>query len=238
MKPITITETVSLLSILGAGVVGVSLAYEIGFSDGAGVSLTDLSLNAQDLVKSAGAWVPPLFCFAVLGFALEAGTTHIEGGRTEEELLASTRKPDLWRRIRNSPDYLFLVLGLILWLELLLDAPFIRPIKHLSYSLVWLSIVGFLMTRPSIHRRFSRRVVFAIWALVGVVLFVYGTGKHDALRARERKATDTVELVTGTNLSGRLVRRYNDFVLFAQAGEKGTAIIPSNQIRQIRQGAR
>lgn len=234
MKKLSIADTVSLISIAGAGIVCVSLAYEQGFASGAGLSLIDLSLSPQDFVKSAAAWAPSLVLGFVGIFALEAITSVIEGGRSEEELIQSTSKPKLWRKIRRSPDYLFLALGLILFVALLGKVSFIQPFAPQAYSVVWLSLAGFLVTRNSLKRKFPPRLLFSIWAIVGVVLFVYGGGKQDAIVASNKKVMDEVEFTTGAVYSGRIVRRYSDFVLLIPAGERDTVIIPSAEVRKIR----
>ncbi|MFT3870535.1 MAG: hypothetical protein QM715_18960 [Nibricoccus sp.] len=234
MKPPSIADTVSLVGIAGAGIACVSLAYEYGFASGAGVSLTVLSLNPHDLIKSASAWAPPLFVGFAGIFFLETSTSYIEGGRSEDEIVRQTGNPELWRKIRRSPDYMFLVIGLLLLIAIVANAEFIRPFVHNLYVLVWLSVAGFLVTRDSLQKKFPPRLLFAVWAIVGVVLFVYGSGKQDAITASSKKGVDTVELASGKVSAGRLLRRYSEFVLFLPDTEKDTVIIPASEVRLIK----
>lgn len=234
MKKLSITDAVSLVSIAGVGVICVSLAYEHGFARGLGLDIIDLSLSPQDFIKSAAAWAPYLFVGFIGIFLLESLTSHVEGGRTNEEIENATQNPLLTRKVRRSPDYLLLVLGVILGGALIWDADFIRPVAHLSYSLIWVCVVGFLLTRDSIKRKFSPRLMFSIWAIVGVVLLVHGNGQHDAITGLKRKDADVLELNSGTTTQGQLLRRYTDFVLFIPTGDTHIAIIPSAEVRIIK----
>lgn len=234
MKKLSIGDAVSLISIAGAAIVCVSVAYEYGYAAGAGLSLLDLSLSPQDFVKSAAAWAPSLFLGFIGIFALEATTSAIEGGRTDEEIIQSTGKPELWRKIRHSPDYLFLALGLILAAAVIFGARFIQPFAHRVYSVIWLSLAGFLVTRDSLRRKFPPRLLFAVWGVVGIAFIVYGGGKQDALTSAHKEPIDEVETVAGSTMQCRLMRRYSEFVLVIPKGAQYSVLIPTGEVKKIR----
>ncbi len=234
MKSISLSDAVSIVSLSVAGIACVSLAYEYGFSRGIDLSLAELSLSAEDLARSAVNWAPLLFIGALGIFALEATTSAIEGGKTEDEILQTSPFPNFMRCFRSSPDYLFLALALFLFGALIFDARFIRPFAHLCYALVWLGIVGFLVTRHSLRRKFPPKLLFAFWAIGGLMLFVYGRGKSDALHASGRAPVDVIELSSGRSLSGILIRQYSQFALFYPADRSSLIIVPASEIRSIK----
>ncbi|HXB02332.1 MAG TPA: hypothetical protein VNV15_05890 [Opitutaceae bacterium] len=234
MKSPSISDIVGIIGVGSVVVTCLSISYEYGYAHGIGVPLADLSLGVEDFTKSAVAWVPALFLGFVIIFLLETSTSFIEGGKTEQELIEGSKNPGLIRKIKRSPDFLYLGLGLIVLTEIILNPPFIQPLLPSTYAFVWLCLAGFLMTRESIRRKFNPRLVFSIYIFVGLILLVHAQARNDAAKALNRKPNDVVELTSGVSVNCDLLRRYSNITLIIRAGEKEVTFLNESEIRSVK----
>lgn len=231
-----IGDVVTLLSLTGGSVVIVSLAYEYGFASEAGIRLTDLSLGPEDFLKSAAAWAPPLFLAAVGIFVLETLSSYVEGGKTDAQIIEESSKPELTRKIRNSPDYVFLAFGIFITIALALSNEPTHLLTHQALFFAWMSIVGFLITRDSLRRKFPSHWLSVIWLFVGVILFVNGRGRYDAATSLFRSPLDSWEYISGQTESGKIIRRYSAVIIAMPKNSTSPQIIQSAEIRRITYG--
>ena len=92
------------LPLFAAGLPVVSVAYDYAFFLALGLTLDELPSSLSEHVRSAVIWAPNVSVAFILYAVVELALQRVEGGRTEEELVASSPTPRFTRMFRRSGD--------------------------------------------------------------------------------------------------------------------------------------
>lgn len=117
-----------------------------------GLRFSEVPTTITDHIRSAIVWVPHVGGMALLFFIYELAMRRVEGGKTEDEIIASSSNPKFTKAFRASADALIPIIGLIaiaIWLFL-----------GTSYSGLYLAFImlwGFLSVSVVNHARMGHR---------------------------------------------------------------------------------
>lgn len=236
---LTIEEFATLIGLCGVAVSCVSLSYEFGYASGIGISLSDLSLGAEDLARSADSWAPSLFIGISVLFLLETSTSFLERGKSDAEIINSSAKPELMRKIRHSPDFGFLALGIILlWQAILGLPPSKPPIGYYLYVGIWQCLAGFIITRDVLHRKFNPKALLGIYFFVSIILLAHASGQTSAFLDLLRKPQDEITLSSDVKIQCNVLRRYSKVTLVVKPGETEVTLLADSEVRSIRRASK
>ncbi|MBY0437606.1 MAG: hypothetical protein K2W80_05380 [Burkholderiales bacterium] len=188
----SLPESLAMLTgAIGAISLTASLVYDWGFFSGLDISFLDVPTTFGDHARSALLWFPK-FVTAGLGIlAFELLTQRIEGGLSDEELIARSSNPRRTRILRNSA---FLGLVAVMFLSVLgfiLLGESFAPVLPAAFLVMWIVFARWAQAPAAIVERRSRAVRLAITFLPALIGYLYFTGRNDAgvLYRSEGKAT-------------------------------------------------
>ena len=184
-----------VIALAGTGCLLLSIIYDWGFLRAVGLSFSTIPTSLADHFRGALNWLPTVI--AAIGGAVifEIVSRRIEGGKTEAELLAGSRRPRALRLFRDSPQKFFGVMAfLTIGLWLLLGDQF-REGLYLLVPVIWFQIAVWVVSHPRIRASTPREMLLAIAFIPPVVLYVYLLGGNQARAALVRPEEPAVVLV-------------------------------------------
>lgn len=171
------SEIASLLASLVAGVAGlaflISMVFDIGYFKEIGYPMTELPTTLSDHVRSSMNWMSWILSGIMVSLFMELLTKRIEKGKTEEEIVNSSRNPRLTQIIRNSPHYFIVGMSIVF---VVLYKVYGGPFKiglPLSLFFVWGNFAYWSQTTDRILERRSKALRMAIIIIPAVGLLTY-----------------------------------------------------------------
>lgn len=214
----------------------VSIFYDYSFLLAIGLSFDDIPSSLAEHVRSAILWAPKLLLTALFYFIIEMFLRRVEGGRSEEELIASSPNPRFTRAYRNSADKLP-----VIWAvgATLLGAAFSPDWQwlYLGFMLVWGTLSLSVVMHPRMGTSFrgfrARLIVSAPIVLAFVGLFGYQAGL--GLLHSGNPKWEVVVRDGSTTSQQRLwgIRRFGSFAI-AVDQSRSVSILPNDSILSIK----
>lgn len=204
---------------VGTAAFGLSLVHEIGYFRGIGLEWL-LTYAFVDFVRATIHWLPIGAVFVLIGMAAELLNTRIERGLTEEQIIASSRRPRALRNFRRSGDLapkVAVATGVVVWT--LLSSPANSAPVFVCLIFVWYALSTFIVSHNSVSNLFSAH---------GIMLFVFAPmaalasaahGMQEAYTEVYTTRGDTLSALTSDGRSVHVLRIIERGVLALDSGQ-------------------
>lgn len=230
--PDSVSKTVALA---GTGCLLLSVIYDWGFIRAVGLSFPTLPTSLSDHLRGALNWLPGTLAYIGIAAVFELVSRRIEGGLTEEELLAGSKRPAALRRFRDSPHKFIgalMVMIIILWVML---GDSFRDGLSLAVPVAWLDFSALVISHKKIRERTSRSLLLGFAFLPATVASVYLLGDSAGHAALKDVDAPGVTLVTEAADAKRdlvLVRVF-ERVAIVRDGRNTVSVIRTPDILRI-----
>jgi hypothetical protein len=174
-----------------------SAIYDWGFIHALGLSFATIPTSLSDHLRGALNWLPVTLAYIGAAALLEVVNRRIEGGFTEHELIARSKRPSALRRFRDTPYKIIsaiAVLAICLWVAL--GDPFLRGGLWLLVSLTWLNFSRWVISHPTIRARMPRNLLLCFAFIPAAVSSVYLLGDNAAHATLKSPDAPVVVLAT------------------------------------------
>lgn len=234
-----VSEPLSLLEVLGrlAGLVTavlliLSTAYDFSFLYALGLTFEEVPSSLADHVRSAIVWAPRALLYIALLVMYEMFMRRVEGGLSEEEIVAKSPAPRFFRVFRSSPKVLF---GVLIVVAVSSDF-FLRASDH-SFFLVALVTWGLLASSVVAHPRLGAKFTstsgrfFVVVPIVIIWIASLGYGRGEALMTAT-KPTWEVDLKLSEKVEQRRLiglRRFSTVAILVEPGRR-VSVVPAESI--------
>ena len=85
----------ALISVFAAFILGLSVVYDYGFFYILGTGFSEMPTTISDHLRSSLTWIPETIIVILAVVAIEMFNRRIEQGKTEEEIIQSSKEPKL-----------------------------------------------------------------------------------------------------------------------------------------------
>ena len=232
-EPWKLVESFSkVLGLVTAVLLVLSTAYDFSFLYALGLNFEELPSTLADHVRSAIIWAPRALMYLAVLLMYEMFMRRVEGGMSEEELIARSPAPRFIRAFRKSPKVLFAIL-----IPIVITHEFLLSTSDQGLFLLALAVWGFLASSVVIHPRLGARFtatagrLFIMIPIVVIWVASLGYGRGDTMM-RETIPTWSVELKgSGANENRKLVgmRRFSTAAVLVEPGRR-VSVLPAEYI--------
>ena len=169
-----------------AGSVFISVCYDWGFFFALGTSFAQAPTTIADHLQSWLVWLPRASVIVLALLASEFFLRRMEHGKSNEEIIASSKNPAAVRIFRNGPYVFTLVFCIIIVVRsIAVGEPFPLSILLTAFCAVyvWLNLAIWIFRHPTVKERSSvaLRQLFAF--VPPVILIAFAWGMEDAYPA-------------------------------------------------------
>jgi hypothetical protein len=188
-----------VVTLAGSGCLLLSVIYDWGFIRALGLSFATIPTSLSDHLRSALNWLPGTIAYIGAAALVELINRRIEGGLTEQELLAKSKRPEVLRKFRDTPFKLFGVLAIVttgLWIAL---GDSFRRELWVFIPMAWLNFSVWVIGHPTIRARTPRHLLLSFALIPAAVSSVYLLG--DAAAHAALKNTEGPTAVLTTNIA-------------------------------------
>lgn len=214
----------------------VSVAYDFSFLLALGLSLDDVPSGIAEHVRSALAWAPKVAISLILYEAVELFLRRTEGGLSEQEIVASSPKPEFTRKFRRSGDVTMLLGAIIMALL----GPFFSTDSgwmFFSFLVLWGTLVFAVLNHPRLSTQFPS-MLHRLLLVSPILLSMVCIHGHSAGAALKTAKTPTWELILkqtdGPTIQKVLgLRRFESFAVVVDK-DRHVVIIPNDSIVSAR----
>ncbi|CAM8636395.1 hypothetical protein MCEMSHM24_03158 [Comamonadaceae bacterium] len=220
------------VSVFTSALLVLSTAYDLSFLYALGLTFEELPSTLSDHVRSAIVWVPKALLY-IGGFAVyEMLMRRVEGGLSEEELIASSRNPRFMRFFRRGPQIIFMVLiptGIAVEFFLSTSEQGIFFLALFAWGTLSLSIVE----HPRLGIGFTKttRRLFVVIPIVVIWVATLGYSRGTAMMSA-RVPNWSVTLTVGTETVTRSLvgmRRFSEAAILVEPG-RHVSIVSADSI--------
>lgn len=219
------TDQIGVLLALVASVgVIISFVYDWGFLSELGIEFSDAPTTIADHFRSWLVWLPLVAVAAWFILAQELLLARLERGKTEEEIVGSSRNPAFTRLVRQSPRHSYLIIVVLLGvLWLLYGEPF-SAARFVFFPALWIVFVGWVFRQPRLASRFSAFAQLFAALAPAILLLVFFLGALIAsggmsIPSASHRIVLSGEGGDGSNEEVRVLRSFEDWVLVRDANE-------------------
>jgi len=183
------------VALAGTGCLLLSVIYDWGFIHALGLSFATIPTSLSDHLRGALNWLP--ITLACIGAAalLEVVNRRIEGGLTEHELIARSKKPSALRRFRDTPYKAISVIAVLVICLWVIFGDSFRNGLWLFFPLTWLNFSRWVIAHPTIRARTPRNLLLSFAFIPAAVSSVYMLGDNAAHAALKNPDAPVVVLV-------------------------------------------
>lgn len=214
----------------------VSIFFDFSFLLAVGLSFDEIPSSLSEHVRSAILWTPKLLLTAFAFFMYELFLRRIEGGKSEEELVASSPTPRFTRAFRKSGD---LVIPIVVTLTGLIGAILSNNLQwvYLLFILLWGFLATSVVNHPRLGTSFTdlRAKLFIILpillSIVGFFGYQSGTRMLASATPKWEIALRDGTMTTKKNLLG--IRRFSGFAIIVDQS-KFVSVVPNNAIASVK----
>lgn len=232
-EPLKIVESLGkFASLITAVLLVLSTAYDFSFLYALGLSFEELPSTLADHVRSVIVWAPRALLYAVAFLMYEMFARRVEGGMSEEELIAQSPAPRFTRAFRKSPKVLFAIL-----VPIIVAVEFFVGTSDHGLFLVALAVWGFLafsvVHHPRLGTRFTSTTGRLFIMIPIVVIWVASLGYgHGNTMMKATIPTWNVELRGAVvNETRQIVglRRFSAVAVLVEQGSR-VSVVPADLI--------
>lgn len=221
-----------LLGAVAAILLILSTAYDYSFLRSLGLTFEEIPSTLADHVRSAIVWVPGALLYLVPIVMYEIFMRRVEGGLSEEELIARSSSPRFMRAFRKGPKVLIAALLTIsLALDFLLSAS--ERALFVAAVFAWGSLAFWLIDHPRLGAGFTNTAgrLFVIVPVVVIWVASLGYARGDTM-LRATVPTWKVELKGGSDTETRNLvglRRFSGAAVLVEP-ERRVSVVPADAI--------
>lgn len=194
------------IALAGTGCLVLSVIYDWGYLTALGLSFSSVPTSLSDHLRSALNWLPGALAYIAMGGIFELLTRRIEGGKTEAELVASSKRPKITRVFRIGADRAIVLLAemaIVLWVML---GDRFRDGLWLLIPIFWLNFSAWVIKHPGILDRTSRAILLAFAFAPAAAASVYFLGdKAGRADLKDREAPVVIISGAKSNPDSRLL---------------------------------
>lgn len=227
----------SVFGILATVSLVLSVIYDWAYLHWLGVSFSEVPTSLSDHAKSALIWAPSVGIAFFCLFVLELLTRRMEQGKTEQELIETSKNPKFTKFYREAPFILgevFAVGGVVaylLWAAIPLEFFFVMAI------ISWFVIAKWLFSHKRIQERTSPIYRIGVALIPAVFIYFVNMGmiaaKTDVSKARA-ESIRTIKIKTQAKpFEVKVLRNYEKAVLLWDPVKMKIRLIPWNEIDSI-----
>lgn len=227
---------VGSLPLFAAALLVASVAYDYAFLLALGLTLDELPSSLSEHVRSAVVWAPKVSIAFILYAVVELALRRVEGGRTEEELVASSPTPRFTRTFRRSGDA-------AVWIGAAIAAvlgPFFSTDSgwvFFSFMVLWGSLTFSVLGHPRMSARFDslpKRLLLVAPVLISIVCMQGHAAGASLKKAAEPSWEAMVKLGDETKAHPLLgIRRFTTFAV-AVTADRRVWLLPNEAILSVR----
>jgi hypothetical protein len=209
-----------------------STAYDFSFLYALGLSFEELPSTLTDHVRSAIIWAPRALIYLGILLMYEMFMRRVEGGQSEEELIARSPTPRFTRALRKGPKVIFSIL-----ITIIIVSEFLLSTSDQGLFVVALALWGLLAFSVVEHHRLGARFtptagrLFIMIPIVIIWVASLGYVRGNTMM-RETIPTWSVELKgSGFNENRKLVglRRFSTTAILVESGRR-VSVLPEELI--------
>jgi hypothetical protein len=214
----------------------VSVFFDYSFLLAIGLSFDEIPSSLSEHVRSAILWAPKLLLTALALFMYELFLRRVEGGKSEEELIASSPTPRFTRVFRKSGD---LVIPVVASLVVLVGTFLSTDLRwaYLLFVLLWVFLALSVINHPHLGASlFGLRA--RLFVILPTLLSMVGLHGYQSGARMLTTATPKWEMVlrdgsttTKYTLSG--IRRFGGFAIVVDQA-KLVSVIPNDTIVSVK----
>jgi hypothetical protein len=234
--PPSLQAITGVLPVLAAALLVASVAYDYAFLLALGVTLDEIPSSLGEHVRSAVVWAPIVSVAFILYAVVELSLRRIEGGRTEDELVARSPTPKFTRAFRRSGDA-------ALWVGAVSAAavgPFLSTDNgwmFFSFTVLWGSLTLSVLAHPRLKANFNsvpKRLLLITPVLLSFVC-MQGHSAGASLKRSTVPAWDAVVKVGDQTNTHQLfgIRRFTTFAV-AVTKERQVWLLPNDAILSLK----
>lgn len=220
------------VSVVTAALLVLSTAYDLSFLYALGLTFEELPSTLADHVRSAIVWVPRALLYVAAFAVYEMLMRRVEGGLTEEELIARSRSPRFTRAFRRGPRILFAIL---IPLAIAVEFLFSTSEQGLFFLalFVWGSLSLSVVEHPRLGANFTKttRRLFVVVPIVVIWVSTLGYGRGAAMMNASTPIWKVELKGAATSDTRSLVgfRRFSEAAILVEPG-KHVSIVPADAI--------
>lgn len=226
-----IVESVAILVSLGFVI---SVIYDWGFFYSLGLDYTSVPTTIQDHFRTGIVWLPYLFAFIFMSFAIEFQFQRVERGLSEKEIIDNSPNPEKTKKFREGPWKLIKWIAPLAVFNYILVGDIISSILPLMLSVIWMSFAEWCYSAPLIRFRRSWEAQTAFTFLPIIFIFAFFSGYNTAIDNAKREPTKVVVQRSQPlpSIKGNLLRELERGVLIL-ADDGHISFIPWAQVGVI-----
>lgn len=232
-EPLKLVESFgNILGLVTAVLLALSTVYDFSFLYALGLNFEELPSTLEDHVRSAIVWVPSALIYLTPLLMYEIFMRRVEGGQSEEELIARSPTPRFTRAFRKSPKVLFAILiPIVIVKEFLFSTSY--HVLFLAALGLWGLLAFSVVAHPRLGARFTPTAgrLFIMTPIVVIWVASLGYGRGNTMM-RETIPTWSVELKgSGFNENRKLVglRRFSTAAVLIEPGRR-VSVLPAESI--------
>lgn len=227
---------VGLLPLFAALTLVASVAHDFGFLLALGLGFDDVPSTLSEHVRSALAWAPKTLILMTLttGFALFM--KRVEGGLSDEELIATSPTPRFTRFFRRSGDVAVVLVALA--------SAVIRPLTDTddgwvfwTFLVVWAALVLWVLRHPRLGKAIDSPGKLAVLVLPIILSVVASLGYSAGAKLKRPMAPEWEMTILQDGREEQHealgIRRFSTFSIVVTA-DRHVLILPQEVIRSVR----
>ncbi|WP_157234679.1 hypothetical protein WKI13_09145 [Teredinibacter turnerae] len=202
-----------LISVFGALVLILSIAYDYGYFMVFGVGFSEIPTTLSDHLRSSLTWIPNTLLVAFGVVALELFNRRVEQGMTEEEIIQTSPTPKFTAWFRDSPKYPIIALAVFAPFSFIFNIDLPLQAWQFSLIIIWFIFHNFLFSHERVLERTSKEFyLFSRW-VPAILIFVVFSGAVAANNIKEGGGQKFVFELEKDKFEGALVRAFEKYYL-------------------------
>lgn len=225
-----------VVAVIASLLLVVSVFFDYSFLLAIGLSFDEIPSSLSEHVRSAILWAPKLLLTGLAFFMYELFLRRVEGGKSEEELIASSPTPRFTRIFRKSGDLVIPIVGTLT----AVIGPFLSndlQWAYLLFVLLWGGLAVSVVNHPRLGVSFSglrARIFIILPILLSIVgLHGYQSGAHmlASVTPKWEMVLRDGSTTTKQNLLG--IRRFGSFAIIVDQS-KLVSVVPNDAIVSVK----
>lgn len=220
----------TLISVLGALVLSLSIAYDYGYFLVFGVSFAEMPTTLSDHLRSSLTWIPSTLLVIFGVFILELFNRRVEQGMTEEEIIQSSPNPKFTAWFRDSLKYPIIAVALFAPLTLFLNIDL--PIQAWQFSsiIIWFIIHNFLFGHKRIIERSTKEFYMLSRWIPAALIFVVFNGAIAANKIKEGNGSSYVIELEKAKITRVLARTFDKYYMLWDNEKETVALLSTGKV--------
>lgn len=213
----TLSKLPALISVFGALILSLSIAYDYGYFMVLGISFSELPTTISDHLRGSLTWIPNTLVIIFAVIAAELFFRRLEQGMTEEEIIQSSSTPEATARFRGSVKYAIIIITLLMIFKFILsiiyNIEFSYEEQHITSIIIWFLFHNFLFSHWRLVERTPKDFyLYSRW-VPAILIFGIFSGMISADGIKEGGGTKYVFELEESEIEGTLVRAFEKYYL-------------------------